>query len=78
MDKRQFANYVNCAALICYIIGSVAKHKPFIWMGLGIITLSSIWSIIHWKENNKFTNYISVAICLAFLVYVVSSLRLLS
>ena len=27
---------------------------------------------------NKFTNYISVAICLAFLVYIESSLRLLS
>jgi len=78
MDKRQFTNYVSCAALICYIIGSIAKLKPLIWMGLGIITLLSIWNIIHWKENNKFTNYISVAICLAFLVYLVSSLRLLS
>ena len=31
------------------------------WIGLGIMTLSSIWTIIHWKENEKLSNYIAVA-----------------
>ena len=70
MDKRQLTNYVNFAALICYIIGRVANMGILIWIGLGIMT---IWTIIHWKENDKISNYISVA----FLVLVgLSLLRL--
>ena len=56
MDKRQITNYVNFTALILYIIGRV--------MSMGI------WTIIHWKENDKISNYISVA----FLVLVGLSL----
>ena len=73
MDRRQLTNYVNFAALICYIIGRVAGIGILVWIvwiGLGIMTLSSIWTIIHWKENDKISNYISVA----FLVLVGLSL----
>ena len=70
MDKRQIFNYANFAALICYIIGRIASMSILIWIGLGIMTLSSIWTIIHWKENDKVSNYISVA----FLVLVGLSL----
>ena len=58
---RQYINYANFAALILYIIGRVANMGILIWIGLGIMTLTSIWTIIHWKENDKISNYISVA-----------------
>ncbi|MBR2206490.1 MAG: hypothetical protein IJ898_09135 [Prevotella sp.] len=61
MDRRQIANYVNLAALIFYILGRVLNMNILMWIGLGIMTLSSIWTIIHWKENDKMSNYISVA-----------------
>ena len=61
MDKRQITNYVNFTALILYIIGRVIHMGILCWIGLGIMTLSSIWTIIHWKENDKMSNYISVA-----------------
>ena len=70
MDKRQITNYVNFTALILYIIGRVINMGILCWIGLGIMTLSSIWTIIHWKENDKVSNYISVA----FLVLVGLSL----
>ncbi len=70
MDKRQITNYVNFTALILYIIGRVMSVGILCWIGLGIMTLSSIWTIIHWKENDKISNYISVA----FLVLVGLSL----
>ena len=70
MDKRQITNYVNFTALILYIIGRVLNMGILCWIGLGILTLSSIWTIIHWKENDKMSNYISVA----FLVLVGLSL----
>ena len=70
MDKRQITNYVNFTALILYIIGRVMSMGILCWIGLGIMTLSSIWTIIHWKENDKMSNYISVA----FLVLVGLSL----
>ena len=61
MDRRQITNYVNFAALIAYILGRVLHMNILIWIGLGIMTLSSIWTIVHWKENDKMSNYISVA-----------------
>ena len=61
MDKRQIVNYVNFAALICYILGRVMNMSILVWIGRGIMTLSSIWTIIHWKENDKMSNCISVA-----------------
>ena len=61
MDRRQITNYVNFAALIAYILGQVLHMNILVWIGLGIMTLSSIWTIIHWKENDKMSNYISVA-----------------
>ena len=61
MNKRQITNYVNFTALILYIIGRVIHMGILCWIGLGIMTLSSIWTIIHWKENDKMSNYISVA-----------------
>ena len=70
MDKRQITNYVNFTALILYIIGRVINMGILCWIGLGIMMLSSIWTIIHWKENDKMSNYISVA----FLVLVGLSL----
>ena len=70
MDKRQIINYVNFAALVIYLIGRVLDMPILCWIGLGIMTLSSVWTIIHWKENDKISNYISVA----FLVLVGLSL----
>ena len=61
---RQYINYANFAALILYIIGRVSNMGILIWIGLGIMTLTSIWTIIHWKENDKISNYISVAFLL--------------
>ena len=61
MDKRQIISYTNFAALLCYIIGRVLDLPILCWIGLGIMTLSSVWTILHWKENDKISNYISVA-----------------
>ena len=61
MDRRQITNYVNFAALIAYILGRVLHMNILVWIGLGIMTLSSIWTIVHLKENDKMSNYISVA-----------------
>ena len=69
MDKRKIANYVNIAGLISFIIGRETNISILVLTGLGIITLSSIWTIIHWKENNKIT-YIGMTTCLAILIYV--------
>ena len=66
MDRRQIINYVNFAALVIYLIGRFIPMAILCWIGLVIMTLSSIWTIIHWKQNEKITNYIS----LAFLVLV--------
>ena len=70
MDKKEIINYVNFAALILYILGRVMNMGILCWIGLIIMTVSSIWTIIHWKENQKLTNYIAVA----FLVLVRLSL----
>ena len=40
MDSRQIINYVNFAALICYILGRVLNMGILSWIGLGIMTLS--------------------------------------
>ena len=61
MDRRKITNCVNLAALICYFIGREANIAILYWIGLGIMTISSIWTIIHWKENDKMSNYISIA-----------------
>ena len=61
MDKRQITSYTNLGALICYIIGRVMDLPILCWIGLGIMTLSSIGTIAHWKQNDKMSNYISVA-----------------
>ena len=61
MDKRQIINYVNFAALVIYLIGRVLDMPILCCIALYIITLSSVWTIIHWKENDKISNYISVA-----------------
>ena len=46
MDRRQITNYVNLTALILYIAGRVIPMATLSWIGLGIMTLSSIWTII--------------------------------
>ena len=46
MDARQIINYVNFAALICYILGRVLNMGILSWIGLGIMTLSSIWLVL--------------------------------
>ena len=61
MDKRQLANYMNFAALILYFIGRIANIGILAWIGLGIMALSSIWTILHWKEFDKYSVYISIA-----------------
>ena len=58
---KNIVNYANFAALILYIIGRLMNTGILCWIGLGIMTLSSIWTIIHWKENEKLSNYIAVA-----------------
>ena len=63
-------NYTNFAALILYILGRLLNIGVLCWIGLAIMTLSSIWTIIHWKQNEKLSNYIAVA----FLVLVGLSL----
>ncbi len=70
MDKRQITSYVNLAALICYIIGRVLNIGFLVALGLTIMTIGAIWSLIHWKENDKITNYLSIG----FLVLVGLSL----
>lgn len=60
-NLRQYINYANFAALICYIIGRVIGSSLLCWIGLGIMVLTSIYTIIHWKENEKLSNYIAVA-----------------
>ena len=67
---RTLTNYVNFAALIFYILGRILGSQLLCWIGLAIMTLSSIWTIIHWKENEKLSNYLSIA----FLVLVGLSL----
>lgn len=61
---------VNFVALICYIVGVLLNLGLLTWIGLGIMTLSSIYTLTKWNENAKMTNYIAVA----FLVLVALSL----
>ena len=71
MDKRQIINYANFIAVILFIVGRIINIEILVWIGMIIMSIASIWTIIHWKENDKSSNYLSVA----FLVLVV--LRLL-
>lgn len=66
---KSITNYANLTALILYIVGRVLNVGILCWIGIGIMTISSIWTIIHWKENEKMSNYIAVA----FLVLVAMS-----
>ena len=68
--RHQMTNYINVTALALYIIGRVMNMNIPIWIGLIFMTVTSIWTIIHWKENDKLGNYVSVA----FLVLIVLSL----
>ena len=61
MDKRQITNYVNLTALVCYIIGRVMNIGFLVAVGLIIMTIGAIWTLVHWKENDKMSNYISIA-----------------
>ncbi len=61
MYKKQLVSYVNLAALILYIIGRVMNSNFLVAFGLTIMVVGCIWTLIHWKENDKLTNYISVA-----------------
>lgn len=54
-------NYTTFAALLLYIVGRVLNMSILCWIGLAIMTLTSIWTIIHWKQNEKMSNYIAVA-----------------
>lgn len=69
-DLRKIISYANFAALILYIVGRLMAMPALCWIGLLLMTLSSIYTIIHWKENEKLSNYIAVA----FLVLVGLSL----
>ncbi len=69
-DLRKIISYANFAALILYIVGRLMAMPVLCWIGLLLMTLSSIYTIIHWKENEKLSNYIAVA----FLVLVGLSL----
>ena len=68
--NKQNHYYVNLAALVSYILGRILHSNFLIAFGLTIMAGLSIWTIIHWKENDKMSNYISVA----FLVLVGLSL----
>ena len=67
MDKRQIINYANLTAVILFILGRVINIDLLVWIGMIIMSIASIWIIIHWKENDKVAKYLSVA----FLVIVV-------
>ena len=58
---KNIVNYTNFGALILYIIGRIMNLPILCWAGLLIMTLLSIWTIIHWKQNEKITNMIAVA-----------------
>ena len=58
---KNIVNYTNFGALILYIVGRIMNLSNLCWTGLLIMTLSSIWTIIHWKQNEKTTNMIAVA-----------------
>jgi len=58
---KTLVNYANFGALLTYILGRVLHMGILCWIGLAIMTLSSIWTIIHWKQNEKLSNYIAVA-----------------
>ena len=70
MDKRLNPNYVSLAALICYILGRVLNKYPLYYLGMFLMTVVCVWTLMHWKENSKMSNYISIA----FLVLVGLSL----
>ena len=67
MDKRQIINYANLTAVNLFILGRVINIDLLVWIGMIIMSIASIWIIIHWKENDKVAKYLSVA----FLVIVV-------
>ena len=45
MDSRQIINYVNFAALICYILGRVLNMGILSWIGLGILVGLSLFGL---------------------------------
>jgi len=60
MDKEKLINYANIAAIILYFTGYSLHIDIIKYLGLGIMVLSNMYNIVHWKENSKLNNYISV------------------
>ena len=56
---KEYINFANIAAVILCVIGHVIKNEMIVWTGVGIMTLTSIWSLMHWKENDKRQNYLT-------------------
>lgn len=61
---KNIANYAIFVALVLYIIGRLMNNGLLCYIGLGIMILSCIWTIIHWKQNTTLTNWIAVAFLL--------------
>ena len=67
---KEYINYANITAVILWVIGRVIKNEMIVWTGVGIMTLTSIWSLIHWKENDKKQNYITIGFLVLVAVWI--------
>lgn len=70
IEMKEYINYANITAVILWVIGRVIKNEMIVWTGVGIMTLTSIWSLIHWKENDKKQNYITIGFLVLVAVWI--------
>lgn len=60
--NKNIINYANIASVALLILGRLLHSAILWWIGLILMGLLSIWTLIHWKENNQTSNYIAIAV----------------
>lgn len=65
MNKSRIINGLFVIGLILYFIGRQWDNIYYsYWIGCGIMIFTAIWTLTHWKQNNKVSNFCAIALLL--------------
>lgn len=56
---KQYVNYAYYAGLILWLVGRMMHNDLILWIGTGLMLITCIWMLIHWKENEQMQNIVS-------------------
>lgn len=78
MNKSRINNGLFVVGLIIYFIGRQWDNiYYFYWIGCGIMIFTAIWTLTHWKQNNKASNYCAIALILLIALSVLLTTNIL-